>query len=95
MQSYLTRNKFTLLEEVTWTPVTEDVAHYNLSKATKVTKQNQNLPSKINSIGAQSGVQNLPPPCWLKDDIIDFYCHICSVEQTATILSSVLSIRAC
>ena len=73
MQPYFTKNNFSLLEQVIWTPSTEDVVPYHLSKqATKVTKQSQNTPLKGENYVFQDGVDNLPPPKWLKDDIIDF-----------------------
>ena len=72
MQPYLTENNFSLLEQAIWTPSTKDAVPYHLSKTTKVTKRSQNTPMKGKRYVSQDGIDNLPPPKWLKDDIIDF-----------------------
>ena len=73
MQPYITKNNFSLLEQVTWTPSTKDVVPYHLSKTTKqVTKSSQNMPSEEKSYVSQDGIDNLPPPKWLQDDIVVF-----------------------
>ena len=95
MQPHLIKTNFSLLEQVTWTPSNEDARSYHLSKTSKVTKPIQKTPSKEKSFVSQVGVDNSPPPKWLQDDIIDFYCHIYSMEPNLTIPNLDLSIRAC
>ena len=62
LQSYLPKNNFSVLEQVTWTPSTEDAIPYHLSKTSKGTKRIQKTPSKERSLVSQDGVDNLPSP---------------------------------